>query len=218
MAKMVVSKIRLFPLLIVFALFALVSRGVDLYTGISLLGSVAVAQNADDPKNDGADDEAASKPAATAAAPPGFYDPPSREEEDILLNLKARREALINRENQLDLQANLLSSTEARMDQKIKRLEELETKIKGHLRLFDEREDLQLKSVVAVYEKMKAKDAAPRFEILPPQIQLDLATRMKPAKVAAIMAKMQPLKAKELTQQLATKAAPPSIEDVQGGK
>jgi len=218
MAKAVVSRIRLFPLLIVFAMFALVSRGIDIYAGVSLVGGVAVAQPADDPKKDDTDEEKADKPASDGVGADAAYEPPSLEEEDVLLSLKARREVLVNREIQLDLQENLLLSAEARMDQKIKRLEELEEQIKGHLRLFDEREDLQLKAVVAVYEKMKAKDAAPRFEILPAQIQLDLATRMKPTKVADIMAKMQPKKAKELTEQLATRAAPPTIADVQGGK
>ncbi len=92
----------------------------------------------------------------------------------------------------------------------------LEQQIKGHLRLFEEREDGQLQAIVKVYETMKPKEAAPRFEVLALQTQLDLVTRMKSSKVAALMEKMTPAKASALTTELATRAQPPSIADLDG--
>ena len=61
---------------------------------------------------------------------------------------------------------------------------------------------------------MKPKEAAPRFEALSLQTQLDLVQLMNPRKVAALMEKMTPQKASVLTTELATKAQPPSISDI----
>jgi flagellar motility protein MotE (MotC chaperone) len=114
------------------------------------------------------------------------------------------------------MQERLLASTEKRINDKIVELGALEGKIKQHLGVFDTREQEQLRSIVTVYEKMKAKDAAPRFEMLDLTIQVDLVSMMKPVKVADLMSKMSPQAAQKLTTELATVAKPPSLEDVQG--
>jgi len=223
MSNAVLSKIRIFPLLIAVAVLALGLKSIDLYTGFDLLGEVALAQDAtekteENADKNGAEDTANAALGAAEIRPGPLTDiggPPGREEMEIITQLRQRRLVLDERGLQLDLQQQLLASTEKMIDSKIKRLEVLETKIKEHLRLFDEREDGQLKSIVEVYEKMKPKDAAPRFEALPLQTQLDLVTRMKSAKVAALMGKMTPNKASTLTKELATRAAPPSIDEMQ---
>lgn len=227
MSGSIVRKVRLFPLLIIVAGLSLGLRAVDIYAGLSLLGETAVAQETDNSQN-GAQNAASTDAAeaqpqetanATAAAnrAPLVVGLPDSEEMAIITQLRQRRELLEERALQLNLQGQLLASTEKRIDDKILQLQVLEVKIKEHLRLFDAREDGQLKSIVEVYEKMKPKDAAPRFEQLPLQTQLDLVTRMKTAKVAALMEKMNPDKATDLTTALATRAQPPSIEEVQQG-
>jgi flagellar motility protein MotE (MotC chaperone) len=55
---------------------------------------------------------------------------------------------------------------------------------------------------VKIYETMKPKDAAPIFEQLEMAILLDVIERMKEAKVAPIIAAMDPQKAKSLTTDL----------------
>lgn len=198
---------------------ALTFRVSDVISGVGLLSEAALAQDAD--QNTGGEDADTSNadeqqpPEVNTAPPPIVVGLPSSEEDEIITQLRRRREQLDDRARQLDLQAQLLQSTEKKIEDKIVQLQELETAIKEHLRLFDEREDGQLKSIVEVYEKMKPKDAAPRFEALPLQTQLDLVTRMKSAKVAALMEKMSPEKASTLTKELATRAAPPSIQEVQ---
>jgi len=224
MAGSFVSKVRLFPSLILVASLALGLRTFDIYAGISLLGEAAVAQDAGEQQDNAEQRSDAQTDDATAAAnnqpqrrAPLVVGLPDSEEMEIILQLRERRELLEERGRQIELQGQLLASTEKRIDDKILQLQVLETKIKEHLRLFDEREDGQLKSIVEVYEKMKPKDAAPRFEKLPLQTQLDLVTRMKSAKVAALMEKMSPDAATDLTEELATRGAPPSIEEVQRG-
>jgi len=60
-----------------------------------------------------------------------------------------------------------------------------------------------MKSLVKVYESMKPKDAARIFERLEMDILIDVTVRMKEVKMAAVLAKMESEKARELTVRLA---------------
>jgi flagellar motility protein MotE (MotC chaperone) len=212
-------------MLIVVAFLALTLRGINIYTGFELLDQQAVAQDVaeEDAGAGGETAEADATEAAAQTAEPALQDGPlviglpSTEEMELITQLRERREALEGRERQLDLQEQLLASTEKRINDKIKQLEVLEVRIKEHLRLFEDAEEKQLDSIVKVYETMKPKDAAPRFEALALQTQVDLVTRMKASKVAALMGEMTPQKASILTTELATQVQPPSIEEVQRG-
>ncbi len=221
MSGAIYSRVRLFPLLILFAVVALGLRGISLYAGYDLM--VAAAQDQGEARQDTgqASAENAAEPndatATAAATPPQIIGLPSTEEMELITQLRQRREDLDAREQQIDLQEQLLASTEKRINDKIGQLQELEVQIKKHLRLFEEVEKKQLDAIVEVYEKMKPKDAAPRFEALALQTQVDLVTRMKPAKVAALMENMSPQKASILTTELATQVQPPSFEEVRGG-
>ncbi|MEX0299599.1 MAG: MotE family protein [Kordiimonas sp.] len=219
MNEQAATRFRLIPLAIAVACTALGLRAVDIYSGLNILVEPVIAQeagNSDDAQPaEGSDETEAAEPAEETYIPPVVGLPDSAEME-IITQLRQRRELLEQRAQQLDLQEQLLSSTEKRIDDKIQQLRVLEQQIKGHLRLFEEREDGQLQAIVKVYETMKPKEAAPRFEVLALQTQLDLVTRMKSSKVAALMEKMTPAKASALTTELATRAQPPSIADLDG--
>ncbi len=221
MSGAIYSRVRLFPLLILFAVVALGLRGISLYAGYDLM--VAVAQDQGENQQDTAEASAegtetpSDATTTAAAAPPQIIGLPSTEDMELITQLRQRREDLESRAQQLDLQEQLLASTEKRINDKIGQLKELEVQIKKHLRLFEEVEKKQLDAIVEVYEKMKPKDAAPRFEALALQTQVDLVTRMKPAKVAALMENMSPQKASILTTELATQVQPPSFDEVRGG-
>lgn len=218
MSGVSLSRVRLFPMLIGCAAVALTMRAVDIYTGVELLGAPVQAQEAE---QDNTQPQEEQKPAAeeTTAQPapqlPRIVGLRDNEEMKIITQLRQRRLELEQRERQLELQEQLLSSTEQRIEKKIAQLQLLEQSIKEQLRIYDERENEKLKAIVDVYEKMKPKDAAPRFEQLSLQTQVDLVTRMKAPKVAALMGKMTPTKASILTTELATRAAPPDISDLQ---
>lgn len=225
MSNGVVSRLRLFPLLMVFAAAAFGLRAIDIYTGMELLNAPVQAQEQDPDQEAGdavdsaqtleAQGDDASAVAAPSSRPPIVVGLPDNEEMELITQLRQRRMDLEARETRLDLQEKLLESTEKRINEKIGQLQLLEDRIKSHLRLFEEKETEQLKSIVSIYETMKPKDAAPRFEALSLQTQLDLVQLMNPRKVAALMEKMQPQKASVLTTELATKAQPPSITDIQ---
>ena len=219
MSATVMNRLRLFPLLMTVAAVALGLRAFDLYTGLELLNTPVQAQEqdseSDTPSTDETVAEVVEQPAPTASRPPIVVGLPDDEEMELITQLRQRREALEARATALDLQEQLLTSTEKRINDKISQLELLEDRIKSHLRLYEEKETEQLQSIVSIYETMKPKEAAPRFEALSLQTQLDLVQLMNPRKVAALMEKMTPQKASVLTTELATKAQPPSINDVQ---
>lgn len=213
-----ITRVKLFPLLMGVAAVAFGLRAADVYTGMELLNAPVQAQ--DQPS----DAEEAEKKAEETLQPVAVPEPvnrppivvglPDDEEMELITQLRQRREALESRSTSLDLQEKLLESTEKRINEKIGQLEVLEDRIKSHLRLFEEKETEQLQSIVSIYETMKPKEAAPRFEALSLQTQLDLVQLMNPRKVAALMEKMTPRKASLLTTELATKAQPPGINDV----
>jgi len=220
MSSNVINRFKLFPLLIGVAVVALGLRTFDVYTGLELLNAPVQAQDqpVDAEESEDADpDSAVQQPADRADntnRPPIVVGLPDDEEMELITQLRQRREVLEARSSSLDLQGKLLESTEKRINEKIGQLEVLEERIKSHLRLFEEKETEQLQSIVSIYETMKPKEAAPRFEALSLQTQLDLVQLMNPRKVAALMEKMAPRKASLLTTELATKAQPPSITDV----
>lgn len=220
MARNLVSRLKIFPLLMVVAALAFGLRAFDVYTGLELLNAPVQAQDQpteDDLAAQDAEDESqesAAEPQEEPNRPPLVVGLPNDEEMELITQLRQRRETLESRSTSLDLQEKLLESTEKRINQKIGQLEVLEERIKSHLRLFEEKETEQLQSIVSIYETMKPKEAAPRFEALSLQTQLDLVQLMNPRKVAALMEKMTPRKASVLTTELATKAQPPSIGEV----
>lgn len=228
MANTIVNRLKLLPLLMGVATLAFGLRAFDVYTGLEILNAPVQAQDQPSVKEGEAENPAdetdqqiveGNEPSAlqqqeTSNRPPIVVGLPNDEEMELITQLRQRREALESRSTSLDLQEKLLESTEKRINQKIGQLEVLEDRIKNHLRLFEEKETEQLQSIVSIYETMKPKEAAPRFEALSLQTQLDLVQLMNPRKVAALMEKMTPRKASVLTTELATKAQPPSIGEV----
>lgn len=134
----------------------------------------------------------------------------SRSEIEILQDLRHRRAELDEREKEAALREQLLAATERRIDKKIAELGEIEEKIAALVAGHEEREDAKIASVVEVYQKMKPKDAAPIFQRLDLTIQTAVAIRMKEAKMAAVLAEMDPEAAKLLTTELATRTQLPA--------
>ncbi|WCL53031.1 MotE family protein [Gimibacter soli] len=215
-------RVRLFPLLIGVAGLALVGRTVDIYTGVDLMFAAAQAEEQETTATTEGQDAATAEHAADAAAPvadtgaPAIIGLPSSEEMELLSQLRQRRLELDKRARELDEQEKTLLAFEKRIDDKIGQLKVLEEQVKSHLKVFEDQEAEQLASIVKVYETMPAKEAAPRFEMLGLETQMDLVTRMKPLKVAALMAKMSPDAASRLTTELANVAQAPNLEDIQG--
>jgi len=206
------ARIRLLPVFIAVAALVLAFKVNNIFMGVETMVQPAIAQDA-------AETQPAQTQAAEPAAQPtnqrgGAIDPlmMSRSELDLLQDLSSRRVELDALTRELDTRERLLEATERRIDEKIVRLETLEARMAALVRSYEDNENTQLQSLVKVYETMKPKDAARIFARLGMDIQLEVATRMKEAKMAPIMAAMPAEAAEALTVELATRAVLPELD------
>jgi flagellar motility protein MotE (MotC chaperone) len=207
------DRLRVLPVLIVAAGLLFGLKLDDLWRDAGSLDlSRAFAQAKEPAKQAEAKQAAEAKTAETAPAKPTEAAPPAARtanftpaELEVLQSLAERRQQLDLRSREVEAQEALLAAAERRVEEKIAELKKLETRIAGYIRQHDEQSEAQLKSLVKVYENMKPKDAARIFEELELAVLLDVVERMKEAKIAPILASMDPGKAKSVTVELATR-------------
>lgn len=133
-------------------------------------------------------------------------------EVELLGRLSERRDALDAREKELEMRMALVEAAEKRLDERTATLKAVEAKINA---LVDEKksaEKEQFAGIVAMYETMKAKEAATIFNQLDLPVLMRVAQAMNPRKMAPILAKMDPLKAKSLTSSLAAEEVEPALD------
>jgi flagellar motility protein MotE (MotC chaperone) len=127
-------------------------------------------------------------------------------ERAVLERLQERRQALDGRSRELDMRESLLKAAEQRMDVKLGELRSMEKKVDSAETSKRQVETDRFKSIVAMYENMKSKDAARIFERLDMKVLVEVSTQMKPAKMAEILGQMSPDAAERLTVELANRA------------
>jgi flagellar motility protein MotE (MotC chaperone) len=128
-----------------------------------------------------------------------------------LQQLAARRRALDEREERLEMRAELNGQAEARLDEQIGRLAELKVQLEALLKGLDDTEERKLARLVKIYETMKPKAAAEIFNRLETPVLLHVIERMKETKSAAVLGKMDPAIAKRITSELAKKKERPTL-------
>jgi len=132
--------------------------------------------------------------------------PTSPGERAVLERLQQRRQELDARSRDLDMRESLLKATEKRVEAKVNELKEMETRVKTAMGERDKQEAERFKSLVAMYENMKAKDAARIFDRLDMKILVEVTLQMKPAKMSEVLAQMTPEAAEKLTVELASRS------------
>jgi flagellar motility protein MotE (MotC chaperone) len=156
---------------------------------------------ADGAAKKGKGDKAASENGAPSK-PRGLPSDPTlftQAEVDLLQKLAGRHAELERWARDLTMREQLLKATEKRVEKKMTELGAIQDKVKSMLRQYDKEQEGRLKSMVKIYQSMKPKDAARIFMELEMPILLDVVERMREAKAAAILAKMEPGKAKRVT-------------------
>jgi flagellar motility protein MotE (MotC chaperone) len=152
------------------------------------------------------------KPAATApagrkpvaSAPPTEGPPPvSDSERSLLQDLRERRKELDARAAAVTARESLMAATEQKLDARVSELQTLQKKLEGLNAAQKQKEESGWQGLVKLYEAMKPKDAATIFNDLQMPVLLQVVDRMKDAKAAAVMAAMNPDKARDVTTQLA---------------
>jgi len=128
----------------------------------------------------------------------------------VLTSLSDRRDALEQRQRDLDLRANIIQATEKRVDSKIAELKALQAKIESLMGQRDAKELEQLDGLVKIYTAMKPKDAARIFSALDDNVRLGVVGRMKADVVAGIMAALPPDVAQKLSVALANRYKVPA--------
>ncbi|OYW30538.1 MAG: hypothetical protein B7Z44_00670 [Caulobacter sp. 12-67-6] len=129
----------------------------------------------------------------------------------ILQSLGARRGQLDQREQDIDVQLQLLAAAEAKLDAKVKALNGLKGDIQGLLGQADTQKSAEVDRMVTVFSSMKPKDAAARMTILDDSVRLPIAAKMKERTLSLILANMLPTEAKVLTERLANRFANDAI-------
>ncbi len=159
----------------------------------------APAEAANAPKEAKAAEDKKASATRSALDDPTLF---TQSEIDLLQQLADRRETLEAHGQELDRREAMLSAAERRINKKIDEMRGLEGEIKKLIKTHEGQQDGQLKSLVKIYENMKPKDAARIFEELDLTTLLLVAERMSERKLAPVMAKMNPQKAKEMTVEL----------------
>jgi flagellar motility protein MotE (MotC chaperone) len=173
-------------------------------------------------KGEAASADGAGQPAAANAPPPRVCAPSadalakeaglSPAELRVLQSLGARRGQLDQREQDIDVQLQLLAAAEAKLDAKMRALTGLKGDIQGLLGQVDNQKQAEVDRLVTVYSGMKPKDAAARMSLLSDEVRLPIAAKMKERTLAMVLANMSPGDAKVLTERLASRMANPVVE------
>ncbi len=200
------SSPRLLPLTILIMLFLLIVKAATFAEDAgAAMGLVPSAQRkAIAPSNvqssSGADRARVSS--AAMLAPPVASEVNAKERA-LLQDLRKRSEALDHRERALDEQSGILQAAESRLQRKIDQLAQLEVRLDLLERKREEQKGAEWEGLVKVYEDMRPGDAAAIFNVLDMHVLLELLDRMKDRKAAAVLAAMQPERARVATQMLA---------------
>ena len=149
------------------------------------------------------------KPAAGSEKPVDLARPdPSRvasqAERAILERLVERRQELEARAREIELRENLLKAAEKNLEAKLATIKEQESRASGTDRK-DPVEAARFKSLITMYESMKAKEAAKIFDRLDLKVLVEVASQINPRRMSEILAQMTPEAAEKLTVEFAAR-------------
>ena len=127
----------------------------------------------------------------------------SRSEMDLLKELSKRRDTLDKEKKDMNVREQVLKATENKIDQKVGELKNLQSQLEVLMKQYDQKENSKILSLVKIYETMKPKDADKIFNELEMPVLLKVVSNMKEVKVAPVIASMDPVKARDLSIELA---------------
>jgi flagellar motility protein MotE (MotC chaperone) len=146
---------------------------------------------------------------AEAAPPPAAQQPPpgpppiSDSEKALLQELRQRRQELDARADTVSTRESVMAATEQKLAARVSEMQTIQKKLEALDGARKQKEDAGWQGLVKLYETMKPKDAATIFNDLSMPVLLQVLDRMKDSKAAAIMAAMNPDKARDVTAELA---------------
>lgn len=192
----------------------------DIYGPPEYTGSVAAPKAEAAPPAD-----KAAKPDASTTPPADVLKPSlTPGERAVLESLAQRRQELETRAREIDVRDSLLKTAEKRIEQRLQELKEIEARLTGAATKKDEEEAAKFKSLVSMYESMKAKDAAKVFDRLNMRVLVEVVNVMNPRRMSDILGQMSPDVAERLTIEIANRsgavgkaqAAPAELPKIEG--
>ena len=145
-----------------------------------------------------APEAAVPQPVAAASGSPS--------ERVLLEKLGARRDALRQKSEELELREKMLGEAERKLETGLGDLKKAEDKVDAVAKAKEDAEKQGLKNIVTMYEAMKPKDAARVFDRLGHDVLVPIVLAMNPRKMAEVLAVMLPETAERLTVALANRA------------
>lgn len=128
---------------------------------------------------------------------------PGSTEALILQRLAERRVELESFATELQTRLAVVEAAELRIEERMSELSAMEAQINALVDAQQNAEAEQFAAIVAMYENMRAGDAATIFNDLDEGVLVKVGQAMNPRKLGPIMAKMIPAKAQQLTVLLA---------------
>lgn len=166
---------------------------------VEITGSVDAPKKEEAPKN-----ASETRPDETIATKPPEQVSPT--ERAVLERLQERRQELETRAREIDIRESLLKAAEKRVESKVDEMKGVETRISAAVQQKEEADNARFKSIVTMYENMKPKDAGRIFDRLDMSVLIEVASRIKPQKMADILAQMSAEAAEKLTVELARRS------------
>jgi flagellar motility protein MotE (MotC chaperone) len=220
-----VKQVRLLPVVVMAASALLVLKTFGIVSGQGyILGGVGIAQEVEhtapvpEDQSELSPSEAAARalfdtvPSSVSgegevnvlAAGPGGVAVPvdfteGTSEAAILQRLAERRAELEAFAGELEARLAVVEAAEIRIEERMAELNAMETSINALVDAQENAEGEQFGAVVAMYENMRASDAATIFNDLDRDVLVRVGKAMNPRKLGPIMAEMNTARAQELT-------------------
>ncbi len=132
----------------------------------------------------------------------------SQGEIEALEDLTKRREEIDRRMSELEQREAILQAAEKRIQQQVDELKGLQSSVQSAIAKYDEQEQARRQSLVRMFQNMKPSEAARIFEQMELPVLLELVEAMNERRAAPILAQMNPIRAQQVTSELARRRQP----------
>jgi flagellar motility protein MotE (MotC chaperone) len=120
---------------------------------------------------------------------------PQVDKSKLLVALLERETALNERQEKIEVREQTMAMAETAIRAKMEELVQAEAELAKTMSIADRAADEDVARLVALYENMKPKQAAPLFEEMAPEFAAGFLARMRPDAAALILSGLDPTKA-----------------------
>ncbi len=123
-------------------------------------------------------------------------------QDDLLKLIEKKQSELKDKEIFIKQEEKRLEAIKKDVDEKIEKYSKILSQIENLLKKIEQIKDQNFEHIVKTYETMPPDEAAQRLSLLDEELLVKILLKMKPKKIAAIMAVMDVEKAASITQSM----------------